>query len=457
MAALYWFRNDLRIDDNLLLNKLVHDHQPVYFCFIIEPQWFASSVPFTNVIGAHRWTFLKQSVQTLADALKSKGFELLTLYGAPTKVIPALVDELNIETLACANQVGYHENQQLMAIKTERPQLHIQTGWLHTLFTKDLIDSLNAIEGSFSKFRNIIERQNIDFDALPCSSDWPVQDKKTAMPKGTQLNFSIPSHIDTKVTTQSCVEQTKYNRPIYGGSRWASLHLKDYFLSGAPEHYKQTRNDLHGLRRSTLFSPWLALGSLSPKQVWQAVTEYEKLNQANESTYWIKFELLWREYFQWLALAKGNRLFTFSGSTNTSPKTSYYPERFKKWCIGNTPYPLVNALMNQLNSTGYMSNRGRQIVASCFVNELQLDWRYGASYFETQLIDYDVASNWGNWQYIAGVGADPRGGRWFNIDKQCQYYDPDGEFTTQWQGEQSTAPLDSVDLVDWPVAESHVD
>jgi deoxyribodipyrimidine photo-lyase len=107
--------------------------------------------------------------------------------------------------------------------------------------------------------------------------------------------------------------------------------------------------------------------------------------------------------------------------------------------------------MKQLNQTGYMSNRGRQIVASCFVHELQLDWRYGAAYFQQQLLDHDVTSNWGNWQYIAGVGVDPRGGRHFNIIKQTEIYDPKGAFTRQWQGDQNLQPLDSIDCSDWPI------
>jgi deoxyribodipyrimidine photo-lyase len=109
--------------------------------------------------------------------------------------------------------------------------------------------------------------------------------------------------------------------------------------------------------------------------------------------------------------------------------------------------------MLQLKQTGLMSNRGRQIAASCLVNELQLDWRYGASYFESQLLDYDVASNWGNWQYIAGVGVDPRGGRWFDIDKQSKQHDPDGLFISAWLGSEpgNQGELDSVDAADWPI------
>ena len=107
--------------------------------------------------------------------------------------------------------------------------------------------------------------------------------------------------------------------------------------------------------------------------------------------------------------------------------------------------------MKQLNATGFMSNRGRQIAASCLVNELAVDWRYGAAYFEQQLLDYDVASNWGNWQYLAGVGADPRGKRHFDLDKQTRQYDPEGRFINKWQGQIQNLPLDSVDAADWPL------
>ncbi|NLJ93167.1 MAG: DASH family cryptochrome, partial [Aeromonadales bacterium] len=192
-------------------------------------------------------------------------------------------------------------------------------------------------------------------------------------------------------------------------------------------------------------------GCLSARQVWQRLKRYETEQQANDSTYWIGFELLWREYFQWLALELGPSLFQFQGLATKRPLTSFYSERFNKWCQGNTPYPLVNACMRQLNATGFMSNRGRQIVASCLVNELALDWRYGAAYFQQQLLDHDVAANWGNWQYIAGVGVDPRGGRHVNIEKQTALYDPNGDFITKWQGELGVSPLDSVDAADWPV------
>jgi deoxyribodipyrimidine photo-lyase len=197
----------------------------------------------------------------------------------------------------------------------------------------------------------------------------------------------------------------------------------------------------------------LADGSLSAREVAATISEYERTETRNESTYWLWFELLWREYFHWYALKHGADLFRRDGVQRKRRPVTFYGHRFKAWCEGNTQYPVVNAAMNQLRETGYMSNRGRQLVASCFVNELELDWRYGAAWFEEQLIDYDVASNYGNWQYLAGVGADPRGLRRFNLEKQAQQYDPAGAFVNRWRGHaEQPVGLHTVDAADWPVS-----
>jgi deoxyribodipyrimidine photo-lyase len=223
------------------------------------------------------------------------------------------------------------------------------------------------------------------------------------------------------------------DKPKYQGGESAALnHLKSYFASNAPSSYKTTRNALDEWTHSTKFSAWLANGTLSVKVLLNRLRQYEREVVANGSTYWIWFELLWREYFYWYAIEHQEDLFLFKGIGDYRPSTRHDDQRLAQWQNGETKYPIINACMCQLNHTGYMSNRGRQLVASCFIHELGLDWRYGAAYFEQQLIDYDVGSNWGNWQYLAGVGADPRGSRQFNLKKQTQQHDPNGEFMDKW-------------------------
>ena len=223
-------------------------------------------------------------------------------------------------------------------------------------------------------------------------------------------------------------DKSKYQ----GGESAALNHLKSYFASNAPSSYKTTRNALDEWTHSTKFSAWLANGTLSVKVLLNRLRQYEREVVANGSTYWIWFELLWREHFYWYAIEYQEDLFLFKGIGDYRPSTRHNDQRLAQWQNGETKYLIINACMCQLNRTGYMSNRGRQLVASCFIHELGLDWRYGAAYFEQQLIDYDVGSNWGNWQYLAGVGADPRGSRQFNLKKQTQQHDPNGEFMDKW-------------------------
>ena len=176
---------------------------------------------------------------------------------------------------------------------------------------------------------------------------------------------------------------------------------------------------------SSKFSAWLSVGCISPREIYEEVKNYEKVFGANDSTYWLIFELLWRDYFGFY-LQKDKLRFFRQASQLTSTVG------LNAWKEGRTGEPFIDANMTELRLTGFMSNRGRQNVASYLCNNLKVDWRYGAAYFEQQLIDYDVCSNWGNWAYLAGVGNDPRANRYFNTAKQAAIYDPQGRYVQLW-------------------------
>ncbi|KAJ8452088.1 hypothetical protein Cgig2_016669 [Carnegiea gigantea] len=130
------------------------------------------------------------------------------------------------------------------------------------------------------------------------------------------------------------------------------------------------------------------------------------------------------------------------GPRRLEHKWSQDPKLFESWREGKTGYPLIDANMKELSATGFMSNRGRQIVCSFLVRDMGIDWRMGAEWFETCLLDYDPCSNYGNWTYGAGVGNDPREDRYFSIPKQAQVYDPDGEYVAYWLPELRRLPKD---------------
>ena len=184
---------------------------------------------------------------------------------------------------------------------------------------------------------------------------------------------------------------------------------------------------------SSKLSPYLAQGCISPKTIYNEIKKYESQRTKNDSTYWLIFELLWRDYFRLIAKKYGDKIFVANGiNEEEAPELSTDRTLFNVWAQARTGVPMIDANMRELNTTGFMSNRGRQNVASFLVNDMKVHWLLGAEYFESMLIDYDPCSNYGNWNYIAGVGVDPRPGRWFNVVHQGKRYDSKGEHARHW-------------------------
>lgn len=208
--------------------------------------------------------------------------------------------------------------------------------------------------------------------------------------------------------------------------------VKEYFWTSRNLlEYKKTRNGLIGEEYSSKLSAWLANGSISPRYIYHEVKKFENKIRSNESTYWLIFELIWRDYFKYMSLKHGNDFFKLGGIKKKKLDWNNDKESLDRWIDGETKEAFVNANMKEIAATGFMSNRGRQNVNSFWAKELKQDWRIGAAYFESLLIDYDVHSNWGNWMYNSGVGNDPRD-RKFNIKSQANRYDADNEYHDLW-------------------------
>ncbi|KJF94285.1 FAD-binding protein [Photobacterium angustum] len=438
VKALYWFTNDLRLHDNPILHQ-AYEHCDSLLCvYFMEPQKQQFNRYQLVSVGEIRHRFLLQALQALQSNLATLGQRLLVMQADPMLSMPVLIEQYGINLIYRSRHCGWYEQQQWRYLKQCYPHLRFVEVDTHTLYSQDQLPfPLSDMPKSYSKFRKQIEQNTTVFSPLLVPDYLPPQP-----------NVFCSDYLDIRHVHISDNDQVEW----HGGENAALMHLQQYFSSSLPSNYKETRNAIEGWDNSTKFSPWLASGALSAKMIMATLLDYEKYKEKNSSTYWIFFELLWREFFQWHAHAVGRDLYRFSGVQNKRLLNSFYPTRFKQWCEGSTPYPIVNAFMKQLNQTGYMSNRGRQIVASCLVNELSVDWRYGAAYFEQQLIDHDVAANWGNWQYIAGVGTDSREKRWFDLEKQTRIFDPNHHFIRHWRGDENLNALDSVNIDDWPLS-----
>lgn len=219
-----------------------------------------------------------------------------------------------------------------------------------------------------------------------------------------------------------------------GGESGALRRLREYFWeTKAIAHYKETRNGMLNLNDSSKFSPWLALGCLSPRSIYRELKRFEEEFGKNPSTEHLVYELLWRDYFKFFSKKYGPKIFLESGVRPLvfPRETKRDKTLYQQWCEGKTGEDFVDANMRELNRTGWMSNRGRQNVASYLMHDLKLPWTWGAKYFEEKLIDYDPDLNWGNWLYFSGYGSDPRS-RKFNVKSQAEAYDGAGEYRRKW-------------------------
>jgi deoxyribodipyrimidine photo-lyase len=429
--GIYWFTTDLRLDDNPALKMAAEAMDQLLFVYSVDIPVRLSHLQVGPSISQNRQVFLSESLHCLNEQLQDLGQHLVVIENTQPEMA-RLIDDHGITHIYRNSDQHALDSADWLKIQTHYPQINFSEVSNNRLFRLEQFPfELGELPDSFSKFRRKAEKLQIDSPLSP------------------------PNHLPPPITDPlpwpQLVQASQAQTLFKGGEIAGVRHMETYFQSDLPSTYKQTRNGLDGMDYSTKFSPWLAQGCLSACRIIHRLNQYQDQVVSNDSTYWIYFELLWREYFQWYAEKYGEQMIAFSGIKDRSPNTSFYPERFQKWCQGTTPYPIVNACMRQLKATGYMSNRGRQLVASCFVHELSLDWRYGAAYMEQQLVDFDLGSNWGNWQYLAGVGADPRGHRQFDLNKQTQIYDPKQQFINHWQGHTDNFPLDSTDPSDWPI------
>ena len=415
-----WLQDDLRIADNPLLHFTT---PPCYLLclYVLDKRWLAPLFDgeSTPRLGPARLRFLWQSLMELRGELLQRGSDLLVRIGKPSEVVIALASELNARQVRVAEHAGVEEAAHIRAVKEGLPS---QTAF-DCMDSGRLIDqsalpfTLEALPASFSAFRRSVESEC----CIPASGCAPV-----TLPPWPEAARGFPPLKAVCEQSANWQPDVRQGYAFRGGESAAHARLKDYlWRQQGGETYKKTRNGLLGANFSTRVSPWLARGCLSARQVNDAVKAWETENGSHESSYWITFELLWREYFIRAAQLEGAKMF---GAHQTGRPCA----AFDAWRGGATGLPFVDAAMQELRHTGWLSNRARQNVASFLVKDLDVDWRLGALWFEHCLIDYDVASNWGNWRYIAGVGRDPRQERYFNVLKQAGHYDPQGLYVAHW-------------------------
>ncbi|KAL9230453.1 hypothetical protein vseg_005800 [Gypsophila vaccaria] len=446
-VGIVWFRNDLRVLDNEALFMGWSCSERVLPVYCVDPRVFGSTRCFGfEKTGALRAKFLIECLADLRKNLQKHGLNLLIRHGKPEDVLPALAGTFGAHTIyaqkeTCSEELSVETRVQkgLQKLSGQVTGQNIGKGpklqlvWGSTLYhLDDLPFDARDLPDVYTQFRKSIESK--------CTIRGCIKIPASLGPPPEIEDWgSIPS------VEQLSLHYEKADRGLafIGGESAALSRVHEYFWKkDLLKTYKETRNGMLGPDYSTKFSPWLASGSLSPRLIYAEVKKYERERLANDSTYWVLFELIWRDYFRFLSIKCGNSIFHLGGPRRLDYRWSQDTALFETWKEGKTGYPLIDANMKELAVTGFMSNRGRQIVCSFLVRDMGIDWRMGAEWFESRLLDYDPCSNYGNWTYGAGVGNDPREDRYFSIPKQAKVYDPEGEYVAYWLPELKRLPKD---------------
>jgi len=424
--AIVWFKTDLRLHDNETLVRAIEQSKEIIPVYCIDESHFKTTEFGFKKTGSFRAQFLLESLIDLDNNLRAVGSGLVVVKGKPEEEIIKVVKQYNAQKVFAKKEVSYEEIQTQELVEKELWKCHclFETYSTSTLYhAQDLPFALKDIPDVFTNFRKRIEKESSirKVIATPITINSP-EISTIILPTLNELDLKNKT-IDERVAFL-----------FKGGESEGYKRLVSYlFETKSIATYKETRNGMIGENYSSKFSAWLSLGCISARKIYEEIKKYELQFGANDSTYWLVFELLWRDYFRFMMKKYHNNFFLQNGIKSTTSKLNKHnPKVFETWQNGKTGNDFIDANMLELKLTGFMSNRGRQNVASYLCNDLSLNWRYGAAYFEQQLIDYDPCSNWGNWAYIAGVGNDPRENRIFNIEKQAIDYDKNFKFRNLW-------------------------
>ncbi len=421
-ATIVWFRNDLRLADNPALFRALEKSEAVIPLFIWAPEEEEPWAPG----GAHRW-WLHSSLESLKESLKSIGSDLIIRRGSSLNVLREVINETN------ANAVFW--NQGYLPALRDRDSIIDKSlseeGVTARRFSGRLLHDPELIRtGSDKPYRVFTPfwknlQASLDIaeplpapSSLPAPGKWPATD-----PLGDlELTAFAQDHVDWASQIRA------FWRP---GESGANDRL-DAFVDEALIDYATRRNrpDKTG---SSLLSPYLHHGELSPRQVWQKVNAWVQNAPMREAANSFLSEIGWREFAY-------HSLWHFPALPNKPLREKYAgfgwtddAEQLRRWQQGRTGYPMVDAGMRQLWALGWMHNRVRMIVGSFLTKHLLIHWKHGQDWFWDTLVDGDLANNALNWQWVAGSGPDAQPFfRIFNPITQGERYDPEGAYVREW-------------------------
>jgi len=396
--SIFWFRRDLRIKDNKALSRALDGKYPVLPLFIFDKQILNNLESSTD----RRVGFIHDTIRALKKEFEEQGASLLTLYGNPIDLFYFLIKRYNIRQLYFNHDYEPYATQRDLEIKSLCAQhgIEVISHKDQVIFEKD--DIVKKDGKPYTVFTPYMKRWKENLDRKYYEHE-PSEQKLNNLHANQPFAMVSLEEMGFKPTTYK-IPPAKFNDTII-------------------RNYTQNR-DFPAAEGTSRLGIHFRHGTLSIRQAMQ------KALQLNET--WLN-ELIWREFYMMI-------LWYFPKVVNHAFKAKYdqiewrnNEKEFQLWCEGSTGYPIVDAGMRELNQTGYMHNRVRMITASFLTKHLLIDWRWGEAYFAQKLMDYELASNNGGWQWAAGSGCDAAPYfRIFNPELQIKKFDPEHTYIKKW-------------------------
>lgn len=396
---IFWFRRDLRLEDNAGLYHAQKAGLPVVPIFIFD----------TNILDRlenkndRRVAFIHQALIRIQEQLRAAGADILVFHGKPETVFPNLIKRFDIHTVFTNHDYEHYASERDNKIKT----LLASQGIGFQTYKDQVI---------FEKLEVCKDDGNAYTVFTPYSRKW-----KALLTKESLRPFPSDKQFHTFLSMK--------NQPMPGLTDIGFNRSDTDFPSPVPDedlirHYSE-RRDIPGIRSTSRLGVHLRFGTISIRML---AAKAQSLSETFLN------ELIWRDFYHMI-------LWNYPQvNAGKSFKPAYDliewrndPDNFEKWCQGKTGYPIVDAGMRELNATGFMHNRVRMIVASFLCKHLLIDWRWGEAYFAEKLLDFDFAANNGGWQWASGSGCDAAPYfRIFNPYLQTKKFDPNLTYIRQW-------------------------
>ncbi len=427
--AVVWYRRDLRIDDHPALRAALDEADEIIPLFVLDPELLGG-----RGVGANRRSFLTGALRSLDRDLRTRGGRLFVRVGDPVEVVPAVAAATGASSVHCSREFTPYAIRRDQATDAALNGRGVRLAAHSGNYLTDFDELMTGSGSPFKVYTPFARAARAVPWETPVTApsrvvtpavlgDEPVGMGQTGDPSTTMLELLL-GQVDTAGRADGAAQRW----PADPGK---ALERLTWFGRNRIGHYDGNR-DLPGRDGTSKLSPYLRLGLVSPRQVVAGARAHAP-DRAGRGLDTYLGELLWRDFYAYVLYHNPHSAWQDLRPEFAELTWEDDPEGVDAWRRGHTGYPLVDAGMRQLTATGWMHNRVRMVVASFLCKDLLVDWRVGARFFLEHLVDGDLASNNGGWQWAASTGTDAQPWyRIFNPVKQSERFDPSGEYLREW-------------------------